>query len=123
MDTRAKIVGTGDIAAVSGRLRLATGWFDVLSSEHGRLLGSTKAEGETLAVLVYEDSADRPAPMTASDRAQMVAALECVDFVCVCDASRAGSFIAEVGTAAVMDVDAEQQRDLVHDVLERCARV
>ena len=123
MDTRIKIVGTGDIRAVSGRVQIAKGWFDVLSSEHGRLLGRAKAEGGALVVLVYEDSAGRPAPMTASDRAQMVAALECVDLVCICDASRSESVIAEVGPEAVTDVDAEQQRDLVHDVLERCERV
>ena len=117
MDTRSKIVEEGALPLMSGRGCVARGWFDVLTAEHGRLLGDAKAEHGRLVVLVYQDSATRPAPLVAADRAQMVAALESVDLVCKCDAVRAESIIAALRPAAQLDVDAFETRDVVRDVL------
>ncbi len=118
MDTRTKIVTEAALRAISGNVHLARGWFDVLTAEHGRLLGEAKPAHGTLLVLVYQDTAVRPVPLDASDRAQMVAALRCVDLVCICDASRAESVIASLEPEAELDVDALQSRDVVRDVLE-----
>jgi bifunctional ADP-heptose synthase (sugar kinase/adenylyltransferase) len=122
LDTRTKIVSKqAALPAISGSVHLAKGWFDVLTAQHGRLLGGAKTADGTLVVLVYRDSAGRPVPLGAYDRAQMVAALECVDLVCICDASRAESIAAALKPETELDVDALQTRDVVRDVLERHA--
>ena len=120
-DTRTKIVDHDALPEIAGRVHLAKGWFDVLSAEHGRLLGGAKSSGGTLVVVVYGDAASRPVPLDAYDRAQMIAALECVDIVCVCDASLEQAVAAALKPATVLDIDALQSRDLVRDVLARHA--
>lgn len=72
----------------------------------------------SLGVVVYRETAHRPTPLTAHDRAQMVAALDTVDWVCVCDASEADGIAASYAAGPVLDVDSAQTRDVIRDVLE-----
>ena len=90
VDTRTKIVEAGTLASCGGPVQAAKGWFDVLTAEHCELLQQARPAERKLLVLVYRETEDRPAPLPAYDRAQMVAALACVDFVCIAGASEAG---------------------------------
>ena len=123
MDTRKKIVDEAALSTVPGGVCLAKGWFDVLTADHGKLLSEAKARHRTLVALVYQDTPSRPVPLVASDRAQMIAALESVDLVCKCDASRVKSIVDTLRPEAEIDVDALQSRDVIRDVLERHAEL
>ncbi len=122
MDTRSKIVEPAALSSIQGELHLARGWFDVLTAEHCGLLQAAKPAGRTLLVLVYRESSTRPAPLRAFDRAQMVAALECVDRVVVCEQSDVESMVADLGPISVIDIESMQSRDVIRDVLERQGR-
>lgn len=74
-------------------------------------------------VLVHQETELRPAPLCAHDRAQMVAALEPVDWVCVCAASEAESIAEACAPDSIIDVDSAQKRDVVRDVLELHTKV
>lgn len=90
-------VGT-DIEEISRRLRrrggrlvAAGGCFDLLHTGHIRLLRQARDLGDSLVVLLNSDASvrrlkgpDRPV-MPAGDRARVLAALACVDAVCVFD--------------------------------------
>lgn len=117
VDTRKKIVEPGTLASRGGQADAAKGWFDVLTSEHCELLEQVRQADRKLLVLVYGETDDRPAPLPAYDRAQMVAALACVDFVCIADASEADAIVASVGAEPALDMDAKQSRDVVRDVI------
>ena len=117
MDTRSKIGDAPARAGRSGRVHLARGWFDVLTAEHCRILQDAKVDGSELVVLVYRDSAERPSPLRTYDRAQMVAALSCVDWVLVCSVDQADSIAKRLRPQFEMDMDASQTRDVVRDVL------
>ena len=117
VDTRTKIVEPDTLASCGRQLRAAKGWFDVLTSEHCDLLEQTRPADRKLLVLVYRETEDRPAPLPAYDRAQMVAALACVDFVCIADASEADAIVASVGAEPAFDVDVRQSRDIVRHVI------
>lgn len=99
------------------------GWFDVLTAEHCELLRSAKPRDGSLVVLVYQETELRPAPLCVHDRAQLVAALESVDWVCVCAASEAKSIADDCAADCVIDIDSAQKRDVVRDVLELHANV
>lgn len=68
---------------------LATGCFDVLHVGHVRLLGEARRQGDTLVVGLNDDATvralkGRGRPVnSASDRAEVIAALSAVDYVCV----------------------------------------
>lgn len=117
MDTRKKIVKPADLPGLPGTAHVARGWFDVLTAEHCAILASAKPADGPLVVIVYRESAERPTPLNAYDRAQMIAALACVDLVCVCDPSRARTVTDSLAPASETDVDALQTRDVVSDVL------
>lgn len=117
VDTRKKIVAPDTLASSGAQVHAAKGWFDVLTSEHCELLEQARPANRKLLVLVYRETEDRPAPLPAYDRAQMVAALTCVDLVCITDASEADAIVASVGTEAALDVDASQSRDVVRHVI------
>ncbi len=119
MDTRTKIVERAALLPSQPRPCLAKGWFDVLTAEHCSLLAEAKARNRPLVVLVYRETARRPAPLRGYDRAQMVAALAAVDRVCLCEEPQADSIAEDMAAVSVLDVDAVQQRDVVRDVLER----
>ena len=118
MDTRTKIVGPDSLPPPNAKARIAKGWFDVLTAEHCELLESARPRNGVLVVLVFRETDLRPAPLCAHDRAQMVAALECVNWVCVCGASEAESIAEACAADSVIDIDSAQTRDVVGDVLE-----
>jgi rfaE bifunctional protein nucleotidyltransferase chain/domain len=71
------------------RLVLTNGCFDLLHAGHVRYLETARALGEALAVGLNDDAsvrrlkgAGRPVN-GVDDRAEVLGALECVDFVCV----------------------------------------
>lgn len=102
-----KIVGREDLSACSEQLRAAgkklvvtNGCFDLLHVGHVRYLQAARAFGDFLAVGLNDDRSVRELkgsgrPLTtASDRAEIVAALECVDLVTIFPEVRATRFIA-----------------------------
>ena len=101
------------------RLHLVRGWFDVLTADRCRLLQSAKPADGSLLVLVYADSPSHASPLTSQDRAQMVAALGCVDEVCVCEQSEATRLSASLEPDAAFDAEESMGRDVIRDVLER----
>ena len=73
--------------AAGRTVAFANGCFDVLHVGHVRYLADAAAQGDRLVVAVNDDSSvkglkgpGRPI-LPASDRAELVAALECVDYV------------------------------------------
>lgn len=104
-----KIVGVDQLAAVSERLRaegktlVATnGCFDLLHVGHVRYLQRARELGDALAVGLNGDGSVRALKGAArplnheSDRAEVLAALACVDFVAVFPEVRATSFLERV---------------------------
>ena len=90
----------------------------MLTAEQCRNLERAKPEDAQLFVLVYRESPERPSPLGSYDRAQMVAALSCVDRVLVCGMEQADSIAERLRPEVELDVDALQTRDVVRDVLE-----
>lgn len=70
-----------------GRVVLANGCFDLLHVGHVRYLEAARARGDTLVVALNADAAVRAAKgagrplVPLAERAELVAALRCVDFV------------------------------------------
>jgi len=93
-----KIVPRAQLAALGERLRregrrivFANGCFDLLHVGHVRYLQGARAEGDVLVVAVNSDRAvsglkgpGRPL-LPAEARVELVAALECVDYVVIFD--------------------------------------
>ena len=88
--SRAELVARGDEARRAGRtIAFANGCFDLLHVGHIRYLEAAGEEADLLVVAVNDDEsvrglkgADRPI-LTAADRAELVAALRCVDYVVI----------------------------------------
>ncbi len=96
MNTRKKIGSVAEVdkrleplRAAGRRIVLANGCFDVLHVGHVRYLQGAKAEGDVLVVGVNSDASTRRLKgpgrpfLDENARAQLVAALGCVDFVVV----------------------------------------
>lgn len=92
------IIPRSEAAALGERLRregrrivFANGCFDLLHVGHVRYLQGAKAQGDTLVVGVNSDQSVRELKgegrplLGAAARAELVAALECVDYVVVFD--------------------------------------
>jgi rfaE bifunctional protein nucleotidyltransferase chain/domain len=84
------------------RLVLTNGCFDLVHAGHVRYLRQARALGDALAVGLNSDrsvrrlkGAGRPVA-TEEDRAEVLVALECVDFVTVFDEDTADELVAEV---------------------------
>ena len=79
MDTRAKIVSPAEALRVAaGGATTVSGYFDPLTSAHAERLQSLKRPGAPLLVIISSP----PDPILPSlARAQLVAALACVDHV------------------------------------------
>jgi rfaE bifunctional protein nucleotidyltransferase chain/domain len=103
----AKIVGLEELAERSKQLRAAgkklvatNGCFDLLHVGHVRYLQAARALGDLLAVGLNGDRSvcelkGKGRPITAErDRAEILAALQCVDFVTIFPEMRATQFIA-----------------------------
>jgi rfaE bifunctional protein nucleotidyltransferase chain/domain len=79
----------GQERARLGRIVLANGCFDLLHVGHVRYLEDAKARGDTLIVALNTDESVRAAKgpgrplLPLAERAELVAALRCVDFVTV----------------------------------------
>ncbi|MFZ5471136.1 MAG: adenylyltransferase/cytidyltransferase family protein [Myxococcota bacterium] len=98
MTTAAKLVSREELVARVTTLRaqgrtivLANGAFDLLHVGHVRYLEAAKAMGDLLVVAVNSDESTRAAKgegrpiVPQSERAELVAALACSDFVSVFD--------------------------------------
>src|SRR6195256_4047981 len=104
-----KIVNLDELAVQAGKLRAAgkklvvtNGCFDLLHVGHVRYLQAARALGDFLAVGLNGDPSvrelkGRGRPITTeSDRAELIAALQCVDLVTVFPQLRATQFIVAV---------------------------
>lgn len=103
----AKIIGLEELSACSKQLRAAgkrvvatNGCFDLLHVGHVRYLQAARALGDSLAVGLNGDRSVRELkgtgrPIIAErDRAEILAALQCVDLVTIFPEVRATQFIA-----------------------------
>ena len=104
--TRADLTKKSDeIRAAHQRLVLTNGCFDLLHVGHVRYLQEAKALGDVLAVAVNDDDSVRQLkgegrPLnSAADRAEVLAALECVDLVTIFPELRATQVIEAVKPA------------------------
>ena len=104
-----KIVNPDRLATIADSLRaqgrrlvLTNGCFDLLHAGHVRYLQAARALGDALAVAINGDDSVRALkgegrPLnTGSDRAEIVAALACVDHVVVFPEVRATALIEKV---------------------------
>src|SRR5437867_7060992 len=102
----AKIVGLKELSERSKQLRAAgkklvatNGCFDLLHAGHVRYLQAARALGDALAVGLNGDRSVRRLKGSGrpinkeEDRAEILAALECVDFVTIFPEIRATQFI------------------------------
>ena len=105
----AKLVPRGEVSALGDRLRregrrivFANGCFDLLHVGHVRYLQSARAEGDVLVVGVNSDSSVRalkgPGRPTLPEgaRAELLAALESVDYVVIFDELTAEEVMREL---------------------------
>jgi len=95
-----------EVLRTAGKKLVATnGCFDLLHVGHVRYLQAARALGDLLAVGLNGDRSVRELkgngrPITAeSDRAEVVAALQCVDLVTIFPQTRATQFIAAIKPA------------------------
>jgi rfaE bifunctional protein nucleotidyltransferase chain/domain len=108
-DTRSKIVTADSLAAARDaldaqgrRLVLTNGCFDLLHIGHVRYLQAARALGDALAIALNGDESVRALkgpgrPLNpAEDRAEVLAALGCVDFVTIFAEPRATRLLAAV---------------------------
>jgi len=94
-----------ELRAAGKRLVATNGCFDLLHVGHVRYLQAARALGDFLAIGLNGDDSVRELkgsgrPITTeSDRAELLAALQCVDLVTIFPQLRATQFIAAVGPA------------------------
>ena len=80
MDTRTKIVPPAEAARIAaGGATVVSGYFDPLLASHAESLGALKQHGKPLLVLIREP--EQPI-LPARARAELVAGLRAVDYVC-----------------------------------------
>jgi D-glycero-beta-D-manno-heptose 1-phosphate adenylyltransferase len=107
-----KIVDAEELSAIAkemrdqgGKLVLTNGCFDLLHAGHVRYLQAARALGDALAVAINGDESvralkDEGRPLNGeSERAEVVAALECVDHVVIFPEVRATNLIEKVRPA------------------------
>ena len=94
-----------ELRAAKRRLVLTNGCFDLLHAGHVRYLEQARQLGDALAVAINSDESVRALKGTgrplnsAADRAEVLAALECVDFVTLFSEARATQVIDAVQPA------------------------
>lgn len=94
-----------------GRTAIVTGYFDPLTAAHARRLGELKSQADHLIAIVLEP----PEPLLISTaRAELIAALACVDYVVIgaSDMARTDIFHEEAA-------DLERRADLIARVRAR----
>ncbi len=101
--TAAELAARRDaLDALGQRLVFTNGCFDLLHVGHVRYLQAARREGDALAIAVNADSSVRALkgptrPLNPADeRAEVLAALACVDYVTIFDEPRATRLLAEV---------------------------
>ncbi len=101
--TADELTARRDALEASGRrLVFTNGCFDLLHVGHVRYLGAARAQGDALAVGLNADASVRALkgpgrPLNPADeRAEVLAALTCVDFVTIFDYPRATGLLAQV---------------------------
>ena len=124
MDTRSKILDSSKaIERLSGHdhasFLIARGSFDILRAEHCRRLAQEKHEPEELLVLVADDENPRRTVLDARTRAELVAALQVVDYVVIRGEAEANRFISSLSPARVIEAELPPLRDIIADVLRR----
>jgi bifunctional ADP-heptose synthase (sugar kinase/adenylyltransferase) len=139
MDTRSKILAPQKALqrlseANHAAVLIARGSFDILQAEHCARLAQEKGASEKLVVLVSGDevedeevsgdeSADAQDPrrtvLDARTRAELVAALEVVDYVIICSEVGAKGLISSLSPARVIEPETPPLRDIRADVLRR----
>ncbi|MGB6877612.1 MAG: adenylyltransferase/cytidyltransferase family protein [Candidatus Acidiferrales bacterium] len=128
MNTRSKILARSELALRLDELRkkgqsivLANGCFDILHAGHVRYLEAARREGDLLIVAINSDSSTRGLKgpgrpvLTASDRAELVAALGAVDHVLIFEEPDVRSLLRELRP----DVHAKGTDYTVESVPER----
>jgi rfaE bifunctional protein nucleotidyltransferase chain/domain len=120
--------------AAGRTIAFANGCFDILHVGHIRYLESAAREGDVLVVALNDDASVRHLKgegrpiLPASDRAELVAALRCVDYVVIFSESTVGPLL----TVLRPDVhckgtdytpDSVPERDIVRDYGGRTAIV
>lgn len=121
--TRSKLMTIESLAASRydlGRIVLSVGCFDILHTAHLEHLRQAKAMGDTLIVGVTADRHIRKGPgrpvNDERQRAEMLAALECVDYVFICDDATAILAINALCPAVyVKGSDYASRRDMTLD--------
>ena len=104
-----KIVNADQLSAIGEKMRasgqklvLTNGCFDLLHTGHVRYLQAARAQGDALAVAINGDDSVRALkgdgrPLnSAADRAEVVAALACVDHVTIFAETRATDLLVKV---------------------------
>jgi len=112
MDTRDKILDPRELIqrvaqqrAAGARVVLANGCFDILHAGHVRYLQAARAEGDFLVVAINSDWSTRALKGTGRPilpqhaRAELVAALECVDAVVIFDEPNVEALLRELRPA------------------------
>jgi rfaE bifunctional protein nucleotidyltransferase chain/domain len=107
-----KIVNADQLKAIGEKMRasgrklvLTNGCFDLLHAGHVRYLQAARALGDALAVAINGDESVRALkgdgrPLNrAADRAEVVAALACVDHVTIFTETRATDLLAKIRPA------------------------
>jgi rfaE bifunctional protein nucleotidyltransferase chain/domain len=101
--TREALVARAADARRAGRtLAFANGCFDILHVGHVRYLEAAAGEADLLAVAINDDESVRQLKgegrpiLRASDRAELVAALRCVDYVVVFPELTVGALLEAV---------------------------
>ena len=117
------------LAAEGRRLVLTNGCFDLLHVGHVRYLEAARRGGDALAVALNSDASVRTLkgenrPLNSQDdRAEILAALACVDFVTIFDDERVTSLIERVRPMAYAK-GGDYRLDTLHagerEALERC---
>ena len=113
MDSREKITGAGRALASASPSDtvIVAGYFDPLLAVHARRLRELRSDARRLVVMIL-DPPDPALPLRA--RAELVAALECVDFVVIGDHPCAGFPVIHEEQA-----DLRRRAGLIERVAER----
>lgn len=112
MDTRIKIISNDEARAIQGA-KIVSGYFDPVTSEHAERLRGLKESSRPLLILIGTP----PDPiLPAEARAQLVAALKCVDYVTIANGPHPSGLTPHVQLEAE---DTERLEKLIRHVHAR----
>ena len=126
MDTRKKIIKPDEAAGVARRileggkaLRLVSGYFDPLLAEHSRRLAAIRRHGASLIAVIATPA--RPV-LGAQARAELVAALEVVDYAVIPENSDVEELLGNIPASEVIrleETDEDTTREWINHVRNR----